>query len=55
MADLSCALVSDAVCIAPHDADLVVQQSHALSQLLRTHLRRKHTNGSLTTKEKREC
>lgn len=39
MVDLIRALVSDAVLVAPHDADLVVQQPHALSQLLRPHLR----------------
>lgn len=34
VADLSSALVSDAVLVTPHDPDLVVQKPHALSQLL---------------------
>lgn len=36
--DLSTALMSDAVLITPHDADLVIQQPHTLSQLFRAHL-----------------
>lgn len=38
LANLSTALMSDPVLIAPHDADLVIQKAHTLSQLFRAHL-----------------